>query len=136
MMHSIIREYSVQSVSLNNPQCQRSCLYFISSFRIFSFVFILSIFIPFSQLFPDLPPRSYPPNFVFLYIVLIGSHCVALAILNFLCRPGYPGTHRGLSAYLCFSDAGIKGIYPHRTLKDEICCSNISFVFVFFTEHA
>ena len=40
-----------------------------------------------------------------------GSHCVALAVLNSLCRPFWTQTHRDLPACLCFLSAGITGVH-------------------------
>ena len=40
-----------------------------------------------------------------------GSHCVALAVLNSLCRPLWTQTHRDLPACLCFLSAGITGVH-------------------------
>jgi hypothetical protein len=55
--------------------------------------------------------------------------CGALAILNTLCRPGWPPTQR--SAYLCLPRAGIKSMCHHcsavhQYFKGNICGSHES----------
>jgi hypothetical protein len=56
--------------------------------------------------------------FVCLFFVFVlfcffeaGFLCVALAVLNSLCRPGWPRTQK--SACLCLPSAGIKGVGHH-----------------------
>jgi hypothetical protein len=59
---------------------------------------------------------------IYLFICLLvclffetGFLCVALAVLNSLCRPGWPQTQK--SACLCLPSAGIKGVHHHAWLE-------------------
>jgi hypothetical protein len=59
---------------------------------------------------------SYHSFFCFCFCFVLfffetGFLCLALAILNSLCRPGWPQTQK--SACLCLPDAGIKGVRHH-----------------------
>jgi hypothetical protein len=57
----------------------------------------------------------------FFFFFKTGFLCVALAVLNSLCRPGWPRTQK--STCLCLPSAGIKGVCHHTRL-----CSSV-FVF-------
>jgi hypothetical protein len=46
--------------------------------------------------------------FVFVFVFETGFLCIALAVWNSLCRPGWPLTQK--SACLCLLSAGIKGV--------------------------
>jgi hypothetical protein len=50
----------------------------------------------------------------FLFFFETGFLCIALAVLDSLCRPGWPRTQK--SAYLCLPSAGIKGVRQHTRL--------------------
>jgi hypothetical protein len=62
-------------------------------------------------------------EFTFLFVCLFvcfetGFLCVALAVLDLLCRPGWPQTQK--SACLCLPSAGIKGLCHHCPAKNSL----------------
>jgi hypothetical protein len=67
-------------------------------------------------LYPHLPA----PLLLLLLFFETGFLCIALAVLELICRPGWPRTQK--STCLCLPSAGIKGVrhharLPHLSLK-------------------
>jgi hypothetical protein len=50
-------------------------------------------------------------KYIFLFSTETEFLCVALAVLNSLCRPGWPQTQK--PSCLCLPSAGIKGVHQH-----------------------
>ena len=64
---------------------------------------------------------SYTPHycsFFFFWFFEAGFLCIALAVMNSLCRPGWPRTQK--STCLCLPSAGIKGVRHHARLVSPI----------------
>jgi hypothetical protein len=53
-------------------------------------------------------------NFFFFWFFETGFLCIALAVLDSLCRPGWPRTQK--STCLCLPSAGTKGVRHHAGL--------------------
>jgi hypothetical protein len=83
-----------QGLPSNRPELEILLVSFVSSFVTFS---------PLSCYLCSLAP---PPPWFFE----TGFLCVALAVLELICRPGWPGTQK--STCLCLPSAGING-YHH-----------------------
>lgn len=83
-------------------------------------LYVLSIPLPFSQLFPDLPPLLYPHFWdkIWLY---------SQTILNFLYRPVWSWTQRSICPPLLPQ--------YHETFQDKMCFSNIFGFFFLPLEH-
>lgn len=79
------------------------------------------------QVSTAMPPFTELFLIIVLFLRQTGSHYVAMAGLEHLCRSGYPQT-------LCFaSQAGIKGVYHQAPLLLELLSFRLSYKIMSFT---
>ena len=68
--------------------------------------------------------------FLSFFFFKTGFLCVALAVLNSLCRPGWPQTQK--STCLCLPSAGVKGVRHHAWLSSVTLVASAVAHVVFF----